>query len=48
MRNLLLKSMMAFALSLAFMACENDDDNKSNNNENINIETLKADRKSVV
>ena len=42
MRNLLLKSMMAFALSLAFMACENDDDNKSNNNENINIETLKA------
>ncbi len=40
MRNLLFKSMIALALSLAFIACENDEDN--NNNQNINIETLQA------
>ena len=27
MRNLLFKSMIALALSLAFIACENDEDN---------------------
>ena len=41
MRQLLFKSFMVFALSLAFIACDDSDD-KNDNNANISTETLKA------